>query len=150
MRGEARHTATAIIVLSMPQTTIFHDHIWSMGKRGGGGGVEGGFSPLLGKLVLKVLFSQRTFDFLYEGTHFIRQNYHKNMTFCRPSTRDSNFTISLGEHAHGPTSCLWMLTRSSLAPSFKNALGGPCLRRCYTGQLATPTCNDTMLREKLF
>ena len=24
------------------------------------------------------------------------------------------------------------------------------LRRCYTGQLATPTCNDTMLREKMF
>ena len=43
---------------------------------------------------------------------------------------DSNFGISTGEHTPRPPR-KWMLRRSSLAPSPKNAVRGPCIKRAW-------------------
>ena len=77
-------------------------------------------------------FSQR--DFLHERIHSRQRNSHENMVFRQflmhsSHSRDSNVKVSLRDHAHGTLACrCW--TRSSTAPSHKNALRGLALADC--------------------
>ena len=65
------------------------------------------------------VFSQRTFDFLYERIHCGQRSYHNNVAFAKfqPIFRDSNVKISPEDHAPGPTSSLWSLNSVPLLSS---------------------------------